>query len=161
MWMIVIPPEGAARVVADHLADAYDALNVPHAIFDMGRVLPGMRKMLKHPDEQMVIDWANEHLAVRTFDARATHVMVLALCRVSLFTLNIFRKHGIKTIHWFYEDFRRAHYWRQVLPGYDYFAAIQHGPVEEACGNLDVNYSLINTATALMSAPPADSPEYD
>lgn len=159
--MIVVPPDGAARSVAKNVVDAFGALGIAHETFDMGKVLPVLTELFRRPQEQLATDFANEHLAVRTLDLPATHVLVLALSPVTLFTLNLLRKHRVRTMHWFYEDFRRARYWRDVLPGYDCFAAVQRGPIEEACRARGVTFALINTATALAAPSPAENPARD
>jgi hypothetical protein len=161
MWMIVIPPAGAARAVGHHIAHAFASLGLAHETFDMGTTLRAMRGLLRLPDEQMATDLANQHLIVRTLDRPCTHLLVLALAPVTLFTLTLLRKHGVRTLHWFYEDFRRARYWRDVLDGYDCFAAVQRAPLEQACRERGVRFALVNTAAALAGARPSGTPRYD
>jgi glycosyltransferase involved in cell wall biosynthesis len=85
---------------------------------------------------------------------------------VTLFTLNLLRAQGVKTSHWFYEDFRLALYWKSVISGYDYFFAIQKGPLPEACAQAGSAYFFLPTAAGrrncaeCTAAEPTDRP-YD
>jgi hypothetical protein len=102
----------------------------------------------------MVVDLLNQSLVVQALDFRATHLLVLALCPVTRFAADLLRRQGITTLHWFYEDFRQAVYWKDVLPAYDVFLAIQRGPVEAACARADVAFRYFPTAA---TPPPAGS----
>ena len=66
------------------------------------------------------------------------------------------------TVHWFYEDFRRAGYWRDVLPGYDHFCAIQRGPLPAACAEAGAAYHFLPTACPVEALAAIDGPRrYD
>jgi hypothetical protein len=49
-------------------------------------------------------------------------------------------------VHWFFEDFRRATYWLDVVRGYDHFCAIQRGPIPDACRTSGATYHFLPTA---------------
>jgi hypothetical protein len=107
-WFIVIPPSGAARVVAQHTAKNFikksGTCNVK--IFDTLIYQNSFRALLKEPDETLVVDLLNQSLIVSCLDFGTTHFFSGALSPVSLFSLNILKKQHVKTIHWFFEDFK-------------------------------------------------------
>ncbi len=155
-WIIALSPDGAARAVAEKTASAFREILGPDScmVFDPRPYREGYKKLLRQPDETMVADLINQSLAVSCFDFGATHCLVCALCPVTLFTLNLFRKRGIVTLHWFYEDFRRAAYWQEVLPGYNHFCAIQRGPLPSACESAHSRFHLLPTAGLSPDAVP-------
>jgi hypothetical protein len=149
-WLIVIPPDGAARKVGLEVASAFSAIITANHCksFDCKTYLLAYASMLRDPDETMTVDLLNQTLVVQCLDFRATHVLVPALCPVTLFTLNLLKNQNILTAHWFYEDFRRASYWKDVVSGYSCFFAIQKGPVERECRRLGVGYEFLPTAAS-------------
>jgi hypothetical protein len=152
-WLIAIPPEGAARTVGLEVAAAFSAIvSLDNCkIFDSKTYFLAYSSMLKSPDETMVVDLLNQTLVVQCLEFRATNVLVLALSPVTLFTLNLLKSNNIQTVHWFYEDFRRASYWKDVIAGYCRFFAIQKGPVANECARLGVPYSFLPTAAGQKS----------
>jgi hypothetical protein len=155
-WLLVLPPEGAARTVGERTWEALCArLPAPQRkLFDTKPYLEGFDKLLKDPTDQMVVDLVNQSLVVQCLDFEASHVLVLALSPVTFFTANLLRRRGIKTLHWFYEDFRQAKYWREVAGAYDHFLAIQRGAIETECAAKGVRFHYLPTAATL----PADRP---
>jgi hypothetical protein len=149
-WLLVIPPEGAARQAALDLHAA--ALQSPEApnlkTFDTKAYLEGFAKLLRQPDDDMRVDLMNQGLVVSALDHAATHVLVTALAPVTAFTANLLRRQGLKLFHWFIEDSRQAHYWRQVLPAYDSFFAIQTEAIESACANAGCRFAVLPTAVS-------------
>src|SRR6185436_9814201 len=92
-WMVVLPPEGAARTVGER---AWEALcqRLPSAqrkAFDTKPSLDGFERLLKDPTDQMVVALLNQALVVQCLDFEATHVLVLALSPVTFFTANLLR----------------------------------------------------------------------
>jgi hypothetical protein len=150
-WMVVLPPEGAARTVGESLWAAFGQALPParRKLFDTRLYLDGFDRLLKDPSDDMVVDLLNQSLVVQCLDFRATHVLVLALSPITAFTAALLKRNGMVTLHWFYEDFRQAGYWRDVLPAYTHFLAIQRGPVEEACRGHGVRYRYLPTASTL------------
>jgi spore maturation protein CgeB len=152
-WFIVIPPIGAARVVAKHLANGFlNKLGTSRVkVFDSLTYQNSFKSILKTTDENLLVDLCNQSLIVSCLDFGATHFLSGALSPVSLFALKILKKQGIKTAHWFYEDFRRAHYWKDVLPGYDTFFTIQNGPFPELCHQISTKWHYLPTAASVES----------
>jgi hypothetical protein len=152
-WFIVVAPEGAARTLGLEVASAFSAIVTPDRckIFDCKTYLLAYGSMLRDPDETMTVDLLNQTLVVQCLDFRASHALVLALSPVTLFTLNLLKNQNVQTVHWFYEDFRRAPYWKDVLTGYSRFFAIQKGPVADECARLGVAYSFLPTAAGQKS----------
>ena len=147
-WFIVLSPEGAARSTGQETIKAFSQ-SVNHdtvKIFDSKVYLDAFKNMLKDPDEAMVVDLLNHALIVQCLAFKATHILVLALSPVTLFTLNLLREQKVATLHWFYEDFRRVAYWKDVLAGYQYFFAIQKGPIFDECGRCNTRYVFLPTA---------------
>ncbi len=146
--MIVLPPEGAARQVGEYTVEAFVELSPEGAtrVFDTKTYLTAFDSLLKKPDDDIAVDLLNQSLVVNCLDAQVSHLLVLALSPITLFALQLLRRQGVKTVHWFYEDYRRALYWRDVLPGYDYFLAVQKNAVEQECQNRGVHYSFVPTA---------------
>ena len=147
-WLIAVPPEGAARTVGLEVASAFSAVVSGDncKIFDTKTYFLAYSSMLKSPDETMVVDLLNQTLVVQCLEFRATNVLVLALSPVTLFTLNLLKSNNIQTVHWFYEDFRRASYWKDVIAGYCRFYAIQKGPIADECSRLGVQFTFLPTA---------------
>lgn len=153
--MVVLPPEGAARQVGESAWKAFCAV-LPaerRKLFDTRIYLDGFDKLLKDPADDMVVDLLNQALSVQCLDFEATHLLVLALSPVTLFNADILKRHGIVTVHWFYEDFRQAKYWKAVLPAYNHFLAIQRGPIESACREQGVGFHYLPTAYTLPPDP--------
>jgi hypothetical protein len=158
-WMLTLPPEGAARTVGEKTWDALcERLPAPRRkLFDTKLYLDSFDKLLKNPTDQMTVDLANQSLVVQCLDFEATHLLVLALSPVTFFTAQLLRRRGLKTIHWFYEDFRQAKYWREVVGAYDHFLAIQRGPVETFCAEKGAKFHYLPTAATLSPARPVRS----
>jgi hypothetical protein len=150
-WFIVIPPTGAARIVAKHLANGFlNKLGISRVkVFDSLTYHNSFKAILKPSDENLIVDLCNQSLIISCLDFGATHFLSGALSPVSLFALNILKKQGIKTVHWFYEDFRRAHYWKDVLPGYNVFFTIQDGPFPDLCRQLATTWHYLPTAASI------------
>jgi len=148
-WLVTLPPEGAARQVGEnffgHLIRQLGKENV--LLFDCLTYLSAYRQMLKDQDEDMVVDLLNQSMTVKSIEFGTTHLLVLALCPITLFTLNLHKKMGVKNLHWFYEDYRLASYWKDVLPGYQGFLAVQKGDVEKECQRLSVTFKYLPTGT--------------
>ncbi|MGL1933984.1 MAG: hypothetical protein OCD01_03155 [Fibrobacterales bacterium] len=147
-WMIVIPPEGAARQVGLNTVEAFTQVVVDGStkVFDTKTYLDAFDSLLKEPDDTLSVDLLNQSLVVNCLDAQVTHCLVLALSPVTLFSLQLLRRQGIKTVHWFYEDYRIATYWRDVLSGYDLFLGVQKGELEQECNRCGVSYGFLQTA---------------
>ena len=150
-WVITIPLEGAARTVAVHCALALsERIGMSSCkVLDLRTYYNAYSNMMKTPDETMIVDLCNQTITVETIDFSATHILVPALSPVTLFTLNLLRKCKVTTIHWFYEDYRRASYWREIISGYDFFCAIQKGPLVSACLKNNTTYCFLPTAVTL------------
>jgi hypothetical protein len=146
-WFIVLSPDGAARTVSDRVASTFkERFGDRCKNFTTRGYHDGFARLLKRTDDDMTVDLLNQTLIVSCLDFHATHMLVCALAPVTVFSLNLLRSYGVTTIHWFYEDFRRALYWRDCLPGYDHFCAIQRGPIKEACAAGGTNYHFLPTA---------------
>jgi hypothetical protein len=147
-WFLVLSPDGAARSVSMHCAKAFELkFGSDCKTFDCLTYRNAFSQMQKHENDEMTVDLLNQSLIVSCLDFSATHILVMALSPVTVFALNLLRKKGVKTIHWFFEDFQRATYWKDVLAGYDHFCAIQRGPLPEACAASGAEYHFLPTAT--------------
>jgi len=132
-WLITIPPEGAARDLALAGAEALqEQAGIDLQVFDFRDFSFGYAKLLRSDDPDLVADMVAQSLLTKVMDVQAKVVVVSALCTVSAYFLQIFRKHKITTVHWFFEDYRRATYWDSVVQEYDYFFAMQKGALEAA-----------------------------
>lgn len=151
-WMFVLPPYGAARLVAIKTADAFLEKVGPQVFwtFDTLNYLQSFSKLLTTYDENLVTDLTNQSLIVSCFDFEITHLITTALCPVTLFTLGLLRKHNISTIHWFYEDYRRALYWKDVISGYDHFCSIQKSDFQTICQTYKTKYHFLSTASSFQ-----------
>ena len=150
-WIVVLPPEGAARQVGEKAWETLSGL-LPAAdrkVFDTKTYLDVFDRLLKDPTDNMVVDLANQSLIVQALDFGATHMLVVALAPVTRFTVDLLRRRGVRMLHWFIEDYRQAKYWKDVLPAYSDFLAIQRGPVEKACAESGVRYAYMPTAPIL------------
>lgn len=159
-WMIVLPPEGAARQAGESLWRAF-CRELPEGrrkLFDSKTYQDGYDRLLKSPEDDMVVDLLNQSLIVQALDFGATHLLVLALSPVTAFASNLLKRRGLVTVHWFYEDFRQAKYWQDVLPTYTHFLAIQRGAVEAACRDAGTAFHYLPTATDIGEAQAAAAP---
>ena len=147
-WFLLLPPEGGARQVATNLLNAFKQKIPAKALhfFDCKKYYSGFNTMLKNPEENMIVDLLNQSLIVQCIQYEITHLLVPALCPVTLFTLNLLKKQKITTIHWFVEDYRRANYWKDILPGYSWFLAVQKGYVQEECRKNNCRFAYLPTA---------------
>jgi hypothetical protein len=130
--MVTIPPTGAAReytLSAIQCMQKLPGLDV-HT-FDFGQYEQGYGQLLTRDDPDLISDMCNQSLLTKVFELKPKIVLVTALSPVSNYFLQIYAQHKITTAHWFFEDFRRAHYWEAVAPNYDYFFAIQKGILEQ------------------------------
>ncbi len=151
-WLFLLPIKGASREAALSLYGEMEKLISPGkiTIFDTENYLKAYRSMLKNDDGEISVDIMNQSIVVSALQHDITHLFVPALAPVTLFTLQLLKKNNIHTIHWFIEDFRRAEYWRSVLPGYSTFIAVQKGPVKDACKELNIQYEFIPTAVSVL-----------
>ena len=149
-YFFVIPPSGAARTVALHAANALknqiDSVNLK--CFDTGTYQTAFSQLMRHGDETVITDILNQSCVISCLDFGATHCISAALSPVTLFSLNLLKKQGVKTVHWFYEDYQRARYWSEVISGYDYFCAIQKGALPNLCSKAGSHYYFLPTAHA-------------
>jgi hypothetical protein len=146
-WFLVLSPDGAARTVSMCCAKAFEErFGHDCKIFDSLTYRNAFTSIQKKVNHDLTADLLNQSLVVSCLDFGATHILVMALSPVTVFSLNILRKQGVKTIHWFFEDFRRAPYWKDVLAGYDHFCAIQKGPLPAACKTSGAEYHFLPTA---------------
>ncbi len=155
-WLLVLPPEGAARQVGQHLWAAMEAL-LPaerRQCFDTAAHLRTLDQMLRLAGDELAVDFMGQSLAVQALDFGATHVVIMALAPVTYFTVNLLKRQGVKTVHWFIEDYRRARYWEKVLPAYTHWFAIQRGPMEAACASAGVRCAYLPTAAEVAAGPP-------
>jgi hypothetical protein len=164
-WFIALSPDGAARLVGNNIAGALGRQYGKRCkIFDTLAYRQAFTRLLAQNDDDMVADLINQSLAISCLDFQATHLLVTALTPVTLFTLNLLRKYRVVTVHWFFEDFRRAPYWTEVARGYDHFCAIQRGPVEQFCSAQGIRFHFFPTAygvEASASCGLADKRVYD
>ncbi len=156
-WFIALSPEGAARQAGTETMRAFESILGKDRCkaFDCATYLSAFSSMLKQPDHTVTVDLLNQSLLVQCLAFEATHILVLALSPVTLFTLAILRKQRVKTAHWFYEDFRRAGYWKDVLNGYDHFLAIQKGPLADECARRGIPFAYVPTAAGRACAESA------
>lgn len=148
-WLVTIPPMGAAREVALSAGRAFSSLGIPAVTFDYGSYQKLFDEFMPTADDTLRTDIINQSLIVKALDHDAQVLLVNALTPISLFTLHLLRRQGITTVHWFYEDYRRAVYWQEILGGYNIFCAMQRGPLPQACAK---------TGTHFLFLPPAVEP---
>jgi hypothetical protein len=147
-WFMTIPPVGAARMVALQLAAAFKdvaPLRAPK-LFDFGASGEALKRMLNPTGLSLLPDFQNHMLIVQCLDYHATHLLVPALCPVPLHTLRLLRHYGVRTLHWFIEDYRQAIYWKDVVAGYEWFFAMQDSPLREYCQSQGTKFECIATA---------------
>jgi hypothetical protein len=148
-WFFVIPPDGAAKTVAKNISNAFKTIISQESIkiFDTFTYLSAFKTLLRNPDPDTTVDLLNQSLVVSSLDFGTTHILSGALSPLTLFTLNLLRKQGITTVHWFYEDYQKASYWKDVISGYDHFCAIQKGILPSECEKAGSKYHYLPTAT--------------
>jgi hypothetical protein len=156
-WFITLPPEGAARYSGIEVVNAFkEKLGEKSVkVFDFLSYQKAFNSWLKNPEPDRVADLSNQSMFVQCLDFAPTHMLVLPLCPVTLYMLNLLKRQNIKTVHWFYEDFRAVGYWRSVVRGYDYFFAIQKGPIPEACRVEGTVYRYLPQAAPQLDEAPS------
>lgn len=149
-WLLLLPPEGGARQAATSLLNAFQNKipTISFHFFDCKKYISAFSTMLKKSEKEIVVDLLNHSLIVQCVQYEITHLLVPALCPITLFTLNLFKKQNITTIHWFIEDYQRATYWKEVIAGYSWFLAIQRGPIREMCKKINCHFSYLPTAAS-------------
>ncbi len=148
--MLLLPPVGGSRQATKHLLEACKnspSLETIHE-FDCHKYHSAFATLLKTPDEDMIVDLLNQSLVVQCLQHSITHLFVPALCPLTRFTLELLFKQGMTTIHWFIEDYRRATYLKDVLPGYSHCIAIQRGPIPQWCLQSNTHYCYLPTAAS-------------
>lgn len=164
-WTLVIPPSGGARMVMLQMVEAFKRVYDPNYLktFDILNYQKAFSNLLKTPDSNLIVDLINQSLIVSCLDFGSHYLFSGALSPVTLFSLNLLKKYKVKTIHWFYEDYRKALYWKDVLSGYDIFCPIQFGQLEKACKDKKVTSCFLPTATSKISVEKSNisSKEYD
>lgn len=149
-WFMTLPPDGAARAVSMHAAEAFQEIlpRFSFQTFDMLVYREAFKRLLNRNDPTIITDLVNQSFVIACLDFETTHLLTCALSPVTLFSLNLLKKQDVTTIHWFFEDYSRATYWKDVLPGYNHFFAIQKGPLPEICRSLGVSFHYLPTATS-------------
>jgi len=150
-WLFLLPPDGAARQNALYLLNAFQAKTASRHqvhVFDCKKYLAGFDNLLKTPGGDMSVDLLNQSLIVQSLQYKTKRCFIPALCPVTLFTLNLLREQQITTIHWFIEDYKRAAYLRDVLPGYSWLLAVQKGPLPELCRSMNCQFHYLPTAAS-------------
>jgi hypothetical protein len=148
--ILTLPPFGAARTAAVVLARAFgERLGDGLKVFDCQAHGKGFTGLLKPDQAEFVPDFVNQGFIVQTFDFEADVALIFALSPINLFSLDLLRRHRIKTVLWFYEDYREAPYWRDVLPGLDLMLGIQRGPFEAACQRAGTHFAFLPAAASL------------
>lgn len=147
-WMLVLSPFGAARQASVALARELAGLLPGDSLhtFDSKRYVASYTSLVKREDQDTIVDLTNQSLIVSCMEHEITHLLVMALSPVTLFSLQLLKRRGITTVHWFIEDHRTVDYWQDVLPGYDWFLAIQKGPVPEKCRANSCHYVYLPVA---------------
>lgn len=162
-WFITLPPEGAARYSGIEVINAFkEKLGAQSVkVFDFLSYQKAFNRWLKDPEPDRVADLSNQSMFIQCLDFAPTHILVLPLCPVTLFMLNLLKRQSIKTVQWFYEDFRVAGYWRSVVGGYHYFFAIQKGPIPDACQVQGTIYRYLPQAATQSGEAPSESVRRD
>jgi spore maturation protein CgeB len=149
-WFIVIPPYGAAHILGKEIYKAFENILDKNRIklFDCSKYLFFFNNILKNPDQTMAVDLLNQSMLTQCIDFKPDHILVCALSPITLFILNILKKQNINTVHWFYEDYKRALYWKDVLDGYNFFFGIQKGEIKLECEQKNIKFYYLPTAAS-------------
>ena len=149
-WMLLLSLEGGARQVSVSIAASFNSKLPPGTfhIFDCQKYLSTFLMLLKKRDETIAVDLLNQSLVVQCLQYSITHLFVPALCPITLFTLNLLKNLNITRIHWFFEDYKRANYWKDIIPGYSWFFAIQNDPIQHLCEINRCQFKYLPTATS-------------
>ncbi len=152
-WIVVLPPEGAARQVGIEISKAFTTLLPENhsQSFDCKKYLQAYDQLLKTDDQNIGIDLMNQNLMVQALDFGATHVLVMALSPITFFTAKLLQKQAVKTLHWFVEDYRSTPYWREIIGAYDIFFGIQRGVLEQACAEKHTRYFYLPTGATPLT----------
>lgn len=147
-WLVLVPPRGAARSVGLALVGAFqEEVGRDLLVLDCKTYVDGYRSLLRNPEEEIIVDLFGQSMLTKALEFKATHVLVLALCPVTQYFLSLLRNQRIRTLHWFFEDYRSAPYWQDVVKGYDIFMAVQRGPVENFCNENGITFRFLPNAT--------------
>lgn len=159
-WGVFIPPMGAARQVMHNAVSALAELGEQFTPIDTLSYENSFQQILKPEHADLSFDMYNQSWVCKAIEEEWTHVLVGALSPVNSWTLRILKKLNITRVIWFYEDYRKAAYWREQINDYDLFCAIQKGELEEAAGD---RYRYLPTGALPSTARihPAESRAYD
>jgi hypothetical protein len=160
--LILLPPEGAARVYGLQIFAASQNLSArQYTLWDTKQWLDLYDRLLEPASQdpksqhlkplELVPDFIGQALLAKIVDQGIDSVLVLALCPITAYWIQTIRKTGCKTLHWFYEDARIASYWRQVASVYDAFLGIQGQALAQEVQQLGGRYFEVPTAVDASS----------
>ncbi|MBN1983780.1 MAG: hypothetical protein JW795_19755 [Chitinivibrionales bacterium] len=147
-WLTTIALSGGARQASESIWRAFGRVIGEASVvrFDSYKYCAYWRNELKKPDDEIIVELINQSLITLCVQYGVTHILVNALSPVSAFGLAILKKLGLRRIHWFFEDFRRAPYWQSLHVNFDLFLGIQKSPIEETCRKSGVPFAYFPTA---------------
>ena len=161
-WMIVVPPEGAAREVAVDFSKHFQSLHVGQTIyFDCKNILQVYDEILTPESRGMSLELFNQTLVCQVLEKKIDFVLVCATSPITKFALSILNDLPVKLIHWFYEDYRRVPYWKDTYSFYDYFLCVQEGEIKEIINKSPAQYQFFPTAAASVNIPPSLEKKWD
>lgn len=159
-WGVFIPPQGAARQVMQRAVQSLNEIGELFSQIDTLSYETTYQDILKSEHRDLSFDMYNQSWVCKAIEEEWTHILVGALSPISSWTLRILKKLNITRVIWFYEDYRKATYWREQLEDYDLFCAVQKGEIQHAAGD---HFRFLPTASLPCTnrIHPAEDRAYD
>ncbi len=150
-WGVVIPPTGAAREVMLSVVRTMDKMGEVYSLIDSLAYQEAFEAMMAENSKDMALDFWNQYWVCKALQEEWTHTLVGALAPVTVQTIRLWKKIGVISVHWFYEDYRQIEYWKIQATEYDLFCAVQKEPLRELVGT---GFRFLPTATEGGSSLP-------
>lgn len=153
--MVVLSPDGAARSYGMLILEELKKQGQELQVFDCLKWRELLENSLQKHAVEFAVDLMGQALITQLVQYQIKRILVLPLSPVQPFFLNLMGQMGIRRIHWFYEDYRVAHYWRSVAPAYDVFLTMQKGQWLQQLDELKVKHQFLPMAASETCAQEA------
>jgi spore maturation protein CgeB len=135
--LVVSPLGGGSHPITGHAARALAALGHHVSVLDLAPFAPGLEALPRftprRAGRRLVAEaWSRflgAGVAAAVDAVEPDLVLAMAQAPLDAAVLAEIGRRGALRALWFVEDHRLFQYWRDVVPGYDYFFAVQQGEV--------------------------------
>lgn len=143
--MVALSPMGAARAYGLRvIAELQKKLGTEQVkVFDFGKWEGLIAGVLAAGQEDYVPDFLGQAFLTQVVAHKVKALLVLPLCPLNAYYLRLVRGLGVRAVHWFYEDWRVAQYWRDIAGEYDLFLGVQKGSLPSMVASRGGSYGYL------------------